>query len=213
MSITKCFVSGLTEHFLCELNKVVFVSFGFARNKHLNLGQVDLRTFFFFPFQFPPTFCISGAYCWACRCLKTLPSNLLCLLNFWLLLLVKYFMLLLLKAAISKSVLLWCIYFGIACSMFCQSLCSSAGACKYLGNVKTQTSLFSLALYKKGKVLALLCFSCIIYFIMQNCERDEVMGGERRQEKESVWPCLDPLLKEEYRNDGPWPEIFSSTFK
>lgn len=31
--------------------------------------------------------------------------------------------------------------------------------------------------------------------------------------RERVWPCLDPLLKDEYRNEGSWPKMFSGAFK
>lgn len=125
--------------------KQIRVCFGFARNKHLNLGQADPRKFF--PCFPPPDFCVPGVCCCVSGSLKTLSSNLLCLLDFWLVTSpCRDFLLLLLKAAALKSVLLWCTYFGIVCSMFCQSLCSSAGACKCSGDVRTQTSLFSLAL-------------------------------------------------------------------
>lgn len=31
--------------------------------------------------------------------------------------------------------------------------------------------------------------------------------------REGVWPCLDPLLEDESRNEGSWPKIFSAAFK
>lgn len=31
--------------------------------------------------------------------------------------------------------------------------------------------------------------------------------------REGVRPCLDPLLKDESRNEGSWPKIFSAAFK
>lgn len=119
--------------------KQICVCFGFARNKYLNLGQADQRKFF-------PSFSLRFL-CSRSLLLKALPPDLLCLLDFWLVTSpCRDFVLLLLKAAPLKSVLLWCIYFRIVSSMFCQSLCSSAGACKCSGDVRTQTSLFSLAL-------------------------------------------------------------------
>lgn len=100
MSITKRFVSGLMEHFISKLNKFLCVCFAFARNKHLNLDQVDRE---FFPFLSSPNFNFSGIE--SLIVLKLCPQTVFAL-KLGLLLLLKHFVMLPLKAATAKYVLL-----------------------------------------------------------------------------------------------------------